>query len=206
MKKLAILGAGGHGKVVADAASLSRQFSDIVFVDHNKIGYLGQYQILEELALDTLIDEYVFVIAIGDNSIRRQKYLELKQRKANFANIIHPAAVVANDLSLGEASVVFAGAVVNPGATLASNIIINTSSIVEHDCCIADNVHIGPGTALAGAVKVGKNTLIGLGSRVLPGVTIGDNVIVGAGSVILHNVPSGAVVVGSPARKIKLHA
>ena len=200
---LAILGAGGHGKVVADAALLSGEWVEIFFFDDaypDKVKN-GQWDVTGT-STDLLSGHNQFagvVVAIGDNKLRLAKTLELQIKGVRVVSIIHPRAVVSPYVSLAPGCVIFAGAVINIDARIGQACIVNTGSVVEHDCQLHDGVHLGPNAALAGRTVVGECSWIGIGAATRQLVTIGSEVVVGAGTVIVKSVPDGVTVVGNPA-------
>lgn len=205
MRRLAILGASGHGKVVADAA-LRWGWEGVVFYDDGwpRIQALGPWSVVGT-TVDLLRDlENVdgVVVAIGDNRVRLGKQRELSAAGAPIVSVIHPAAVVSPFAAVGPGSVIFAGAVVNPFASVGAAGVINTSATVDHDCMLADGVHISPGAHLSGAVHVGEGSWIGVGAAVRQGISIGANVIVGAGAAVVNDIDDDLTVVGVPARSI----
>ncbi|WP_303285432.1 acetyltransferase [Marinobacter sp. SS8-8] len=203
MKRLAILGASGHGKVVADAAELSG-WDDVIFYDDAWLGIEtngawpvngGSRELIESLGSYDGI-----VVAIGDNTVRLEKLIELEAGNAPLVVIIHPSAQVSRYAKVSPGTVILANSVVNAGAELGKGCIINTGSVVEHDCTLAGGVHVSPNAALAGGVVVGRASWIGIGAAVKQLVSIGDGVIVGMGAVVTRNMPDGVVAFGSPAR------
>lgn len=204
MKSLAILGASGHGKVVAEAAELSG-WSNIVFFDdgfpqkqsNSKWAVIGTS---EDLLLK--LNEFDGVhIAIGDNYSRGLFFSKLDSQK--LVSIIHPSAVVSNMSHIGLGSIILAGAVVNADVSIGQGVIINTGATIDHDCVIGDFCHISPGANLAGNVIVGNNSWIGIGSAVIQKINIGTDVIIGAGSVVINSIPSSTTAVGVPCKVIK---
>ena len=163
MNRLVIVGAGGHGKVIADNA-LKNGYTDICFVDDNVTGECMEFPIIgvcDDLKKlnDGLTD---FAIGIGNNAIRKsiaEKY------DVNWVTLIHPSAQLAVNVSIGKGTIVMAGVVVNACVTIGEHCIINTSSVVEHDNVIENYVHISPNAALGGTVHIGESTHIGLGDR-----------------------------------------
>src|SRR5690554_644353 len=202
-KSLAMLGASGHGKVLADIAELTG-WEEIDFYDDAwpQVEVNGAWNVLG--VTDTLIDKVSdyegVIVAIGNNSIRYEKLKQLKEVGAKIATLIHPSAVISQYSSIDEGSVVVAGAVVNPYTTIGMGAIINTSSSVGHDCSLGDGVHICPGARLAGGANIEDLCWIGLGSSVRQLVTVGAASVVGAGAVVVSDVPKGSTVVGIPAK------
>ena len=203
MKCLAILGASGHGKVVADCAETAG-WNEIVFFDDAwpECNINGAWDVVGDTdsLLNNLSSYDGVVVAIGDNSIRRKKQIDLLAQDATLISIIHPSAVVSQYAQLGVGTVVMAGAVINADSKLGSSCIVNTGATIDHDCVLGDGVHISPGANLAGGVVVGENTWIGIGAAVRQLINIGKNVVVGAGSVVVKNVADSLNVAGVPAR------
>lgn len=133
---------------------------------------------------------------------RSELFEHFKSVGYQFANVIHPSAIIALDVVLSEGAQIMAGAVVQTGCRIGINAIINTCSVVDHDCHIGDHVHISPGATLSGGVRVGENAHIGTGATVIQGVQIGRNSLVAAGAVVIRAVPDGTKVAGVPAREI----
>ena len=198
--KLAIIGASGHGKVVADIAERNG-YDEIEFFDDNEsIKFCGKWPVIGKTP-EALNSEASLFIAIGKAKTRER----LMERFAGcrFPVLIHPNAVIADDVVIGDGSVVMAGAVINPGARIGVGCIINTCSSVDHDCTIGDFAHISVGAHLAGTVVVGKGSWIGIGASVTNNVEIGEDVIVGAGAVVIRDIKEAGTYVGVPARKVE---
>jgi sugar O-acyltransferase (sialic acid O-acetyltransferase NeuD family) len=204
--RIAILGAGGHGKVVADAAMAMDGVTVVGFLDDNPalagktimgLPVLGDVATLQELFIDAV------VAAVGDNQRRREVFISARTCNAVLANVVHPTAVVSRRANMGIGTAVLAGAIINADANLGENVIINTGAIVEHDCAIEAHVHIAPGCCLAGGVRVGEGSLLGIGCRILPGLNIGRWCTVGAGAVVVEDVADHATVAGVPARVLR---
>ena len=202
-KPLAILGASGHGKVVADAA-LEQGWPEVVFFDDAwpSRTEVGRWPIAGDSAalLASLASFDGVVVGIGDNTIRMAKVDLLVASGAPLVSVIHPCARVSRFAELGVGSVMFVGAAVNVDVCVGRAAIINTGATVDHDCLLGDAVHISPGTHLAGNVTVGDRTWIGIGAVVRQGITIGKDVMVAAGAVVVRDVPDGATVMGVPGR------
>lgn len=194
-KEVIIIGASGHGKVIAD---IIKKSGDEVFGfiddDLSKPGVIG-------CVADCLkyTDKY-FVIGIGNNSIRKriaETYTDLK-----FYTAIHPAAVIAEDVEIGESSVIMAKAVINASSKIGRHCIINTGAVIEHDNIIGDYVHISPSATLCGTVVVGTNSHIGAGAVVKNNLNIAHDVIVGCGACIVKDIKRPGIYVGVPAKEI----
>lgn len=206
MKRLAILGASGHGKVVADTAECCGwqviEFFDDAWPGLKKNGVWrvvgGTTDLIEQLA-----DFDGVVVAIGNNSVRRDKLVELRTGGARLATLIHPAASVSRYATIGEGTVVFAGAVVNADAFVGLGGILNTSCSIDHDCVLGETVHISPGARLAGGVHVGDLSWVGIGASVRQLICVGKRAMVGAGSVVVSDIPDDVIVAGVPAKRMR---
>ncbi|RPF00116.1 acetyltransferase [Vibrio crassostreae] len=205
MKSCAILGASGHGKVIAEIAELNG-YQNIVFFDDRwpSLKSVKHWSVSGDTStLLSNVKEYdLTVVAIGHNATRCAKQRELSSAGANFDVLAHPSSVISKYANIGIGSVVMANAVVSSFSYLGMSCIINTGSTVDHDCKLAEGVHISPGVNLAGGVEVGKNTWIGIGSQIKQLVVIGCDSVVGAGSTVINNVPNFKTVVGSPAHEL----
>lgn len=202
MKALALLGAGGHGKVVADAA-LAAGWQSVVFFDDAWPGVSlnGRWSVIGDTAalLNRLRDFDGVLVSIGNSATRILRHTTLHSAGAQLVTVVHPRACVSPFVRLGVGTVVMANAVVNVDSVVGEANIINTGATVDHDCVLAAGVHIGPGANLSGNVSVGAGSWIGVGSCVRQGIRIGAGVMVGAGAVVVSVVPDGLTVVGCPA-------
>jgi sugar O-acyltransferase (sialic acid O-acetyltransferase NeuD family) len=205
--RIIIVGAGGHGAVVADILLRMRAaglpIDPVACVDDGRKegGCLLSVPFVAGgmAALDRIHHDAV-IVAIGANSTRRRIVEALRRAGETLASAVHPSSILASDVVIGPGTVVCAGVVLNPGARIGSGAIVNTQSSVDHHCVIGDYVHVAPGSHLGGGVVVGDGTLLGIGSTVLPGKRIGSHVVVGAGSVVTADLPSGVLAYGLPAR------
>jgi sugar O-acyltransferase (sialic acid O-acetyltransferase NeuD family) len=185
--RIAVFGAGGHGKVVIDAIENCHNLQVACIVDDD-IGVRGPYFGYSiSGGRETLISRRdsidAVIVAIGDNRARIMVARWLSSQGFATQTIIHPAAVVAASAKIGTGTLVMPGAVINADAHIGANTIINTGAIIEHDCIVGDGVHIAPRAVLCGGVSVGDNALVGAGAVVLPNVTIGSGNLVKAGTV-----------------------
>jgi len=207
MSRCAILGASGHGKVVAELAMLNG-YTDIHFYDDSssKVESLECWAVYGDSTclLNRLLEYQLIVIAIGDNDIRLEKQHVLKNAGGIFKPLIHPAAVISESSTIGCGTVVMANAVVNPFSFIGEACIINTSSSVDHDCYLSNGVHVSPGVHIAGSVKVSEGAWIGIGSQIKQSISVGRKAIVGAGATVITDVADNSVVVGTPAKPITL--
>jgi len=204
-RKFAILGAGGHAKVVADTAE-SCGWENIEFFDDNwpSKQLVAHWPVVGDtsMLLARLQEFDGVIVAIGNNHIRHSKLSMLTNAGALPASLIHPAAIISRYATIGAGVVAFAGTVVNTGATIGFGTILNTGCSIDHDCILDECVHVSPGARLAGAVRVGRLSWIGIGASVRQSINIGCNVNVGAGAAVVNDIDDSMTVVGVPARDL----
>lgn len=210
MRRVLILGAGGHAHVVADILLRMRNsgggVQPIGFLDDRPqlagqsvlgLPVLGRLSSLPDIPHDAAI------IAIGDNRARCRIFAELAGQGETFDVARHPSATVASDARIGAGSVICAGAIVNPASVVGENVILNTACSVDHHNTIGDHAHIAPGAHLGGDVRIGEGALIGIGATILPQRAVGAWSVIAAGSVVTKNVADGVVAAGAPARIVR---
>ena len=203
--RIAIIGAGGHAKVIADAILASGSDQLLGFFDDNPVLWRntifgfpisGPITGWQNHSVDSLI------LAIGNNAARKKVFDQFKNIGAKFATVVHPRATLAKGVVLGEGVVIFANVVVNSDARIGPDCILNTACTVDHDCIIGAHAHLAPGVSVAGDVRVGEGVFAGIGTKIIPGISIGDWAVVGAGAVVTRDVEATAKVVGVPAKSI----
>ncbi len=201
MKSLAIVGASGHGKVVADLAELCGYqvvFFDDAYPQKQTVEHWPVVGTFNDLLSSEVTNKNV-IVGIGDNRIRDELTSRLINDGFKLPVLIHPSAVVSKYVKIGAGSVVFANAVINAFAQVGQNSIINTGALVEHDCILGKSVHLSPYVALAGGTKIGCLSWLGIGSVTKQLIEIGECTIIGANSTVIKNIPSNVVAIGSPA-------
>ena len=127
MKQLCILGAGGHGKVVADIARNQKKYQKIFFLDDAEISKCGEYPVVGKIQdYSKYAAESDFIVAIGNNQIRKSVTEKLLCANVKITSLIHPESVVASDVTIQNGCVVMAGVVINSGAEIGVGSILNT--------------------------------------------------------------------------------
>lgn len=197
-REVIIIGAGGHGKVIADIIEKSND-KVFGFLDDNcNDAEIMGYPVLGKTEDARRYNDKEFFIAIGNNAVRKNiacKYSELK-----FYTAIHPKAVIARDVKIGEGTCIMAGVVINPATVIGRHSIINSGSVVEHDNRLADFVHLSPGAVLCGTVAVGECTHIGAGAVIKNNVSVTENTVIGVGASVVGPIDKPGVYVGVPAK------
>lgn len=203
--RLIIIGAGGHGKVVADIALKMQEYEEISFLDDSgETKECIGLKVLGRIAdAKQYIEDTDFFVAIGNGKARKEVMEQLRCMGARIATLIHPASVIGSCVQVGEGSVVMAGAVLNPDCIIGNGCIINTCASVDHDCQLGDYVHVAVGAHLGGTVEVGDGTWIGAGVIAKHGVSICGDCMIGAGAVVVKDINEQGTYVGVPAKKIK---
>lgn len=202
--KLLIIGASGHGKVVADIAIKMNKWKSIAFLDDDE-------SIMTSMGLEVIgktVDAFVykeeaeFFVAIGNNATRERIQEKFIEEGLNVVSLIHPSAVIGTDVEIGIGTAIMAGVIINSSTKIGKGCIINTSSSLDHDDIIECYVHISPGVRTAGSVGIGKGTWLGIGSVVSNNVNICSGCKVGAGAVVVKDITEPGTYVGVPVRKI----
>ncbi len=204
-KKLLIIGAGGHGRVVADIAIKLNIYESVSFLDDDEsiILSMGLPVIGKSSDILKYVKDYDIFIAVGNNAVREKLLLNAENLGSVIPILIHPNAVVSANVILGSGTVVMAGTVINCGSTIGKGCIINTAASIDHDCNIDDFVHISPGVHIAGTVNIGKNTWVGIGANTINNINIVGECIIGAGSIVVKDILKSGIYVGNPVRRIK---
>jgi sugar O-acyltransferase (sialic acid O-acetyltransferase NeuD family) len=199
---LLIFGAGGHGRVVADAALAQRAWDRVQATDRDPARCIGH--LLPGVPATSLADgtgaATAVHVAIGAAQARER---EVQASTLPLASIVHPQASVSRFARVGDGCFVAAQAVLAPGAAIGLSVIVNHGAVVDHDVQVGDFTHVAPRVALGGHAQVGRRVLVGAGASILPGVRIADDVVIGAGAVVTRNIDSPGVYAGVPARRVR---
>lgn len=202
--KIAIIGSGGHARVVLEAIRHAGEVEVAGILDddvHRHGQALDGVSVIGGVSLlcGSSVDIDYVVLAVGSNKDRLRLASTVTGWGYRLWTVIHPAASVASGVEIGQGSALMAGAIVQPGARLGAFTIINTAATVDHECEVEAGAHLAPGVHLGGNVHVGRGALLGIGTLVHPGRSIGDWAVVGMGSVVVSDIPSYVVAFGVPA-------
>jgi len=209
MKKIVLVGGGGHCEVIIDIIRNSNEYEIAGITDVNNkekkvLGFsiIGNDSMLKKLYNNGI--EYGFICMGGIEKIklRYDLYCNLKNIGFKLPVLMHNSSVVSSYAKVGEGTCIMAEAVINPGTNIGVNTVINTGAIIEHDCNIGGNVQISSGAVLAGGITIKDNVFIGIGTNIIPGITVGENSVIGAGSVVIRNIPDNVIAYGNPAKVV----
>ena len=202
MATLLIFGAGGHGRVVADAALGAGAWSRVIATDRDPQRCRGE--LLPGVALlpvDAAMTQADAVhVAIGDAASRRKEATLLAAKP--LVTVIHSRASVSAHAVIGAGCFVAAQAVVAPGAHLGRAVIVNHGAVIDHDVQVGDFCHVAPLAALGGGAEVGANVLVGSGASVLPRVRVAADITIGAGAAVCGHLARPGRYAGVPARRL----
>lgn len=211
VRKLLLLGGGGHCKSIIDSLSGCNTYAGIGIVEKSGIDHapilgipvVGTDEDLEKLKREGYTDAFVSLGSIGNTSNRRKLFGLISSLGFDIPNIIDSSAIVSSNSTLGRGLFIGKHAVVNAGSILGDGVIVNSSATIEHDCTIGSFAHISPGAVLCGNVTIGEDAHIGAGSIIRQQVQIGSRAMIGMGSIVLHNVPENTLAYGSPCQVVR---
>lgn len=201
MKRLAIIGASGHGKVIADIAVKNR-YKEIVFLDDNtNVQECAGFWVVGTLEDIDKYPDYDVIVAIGNACIRKK--IQKQVGEDRLITLIHPQSVISRRVTIGQGTVIMADAIINSDTKIGEGCIINTGASVDHDCSIGNFVHVSVGAHVVGTVIIGDGTWIGAGATVSNNVVICSECMIGSGAVVVSNIKKKGTYMGVPA--IELH-
>lgn len=201
---LIIIGASGHGKVVADIAIKVNKWQGIAFLDDDESIKTSMGIEVIGTTADTFQyrDKADFFVAIGNNATREKIQEMLLDEGLSVISLIHPSALIGTGVEIDIGTAIMAGVIINCYSSIGKGCIINTGAVIDHDNVIEDYVHISPGVTMAGSVNIGKGTWIGIGSTVSNNVNITSGCILGAGAVVVRDITEPGTYVGVPVRRV----
>jgi len=204
MKDLIIIGAGGHGRVIADIAQKLGIYQNISFLDDSDAKEtMGLPIVGKTEEVGKYIDTADIFVAIGNSKVRGEFIERLLAMGANLPTLIHPSAIIGACVEIGAGTAIMAGAVINPCSRLGKGVILNTCSSIDHDCIIGNYCHLAVGVHVAGTVSLGDKVWLGAGVTIKNNVSICANCMIGAGAVVVKDITEAGTYIGLPAKKIE---
>ena len=190
-KPIIIIGKSSHSKVIKEAALVSGRL----------IYKILDFKKINSRFLKTNKENFDFIVAIGDNKLRKIIFNKLKKKSCNFTKIIHPSAIISQSAKIKKGSFIAAGVIITNNVLISENCIINTGSRIDHNTSIGAHSHVAPGVKIAGRVTIGNLCFIGVGSIVRDGIKISNRVLLGAGAVAVSDLNENSTYLGIPAKK-----
>lgn len=208
MEKIALIGGGGHARVLIDLIRTSGEYEIVGILDRQlKFGIqvmgitvLGNDDGLLELYGNGIKNACIAVGSVRDNTKRKDLYEKVKQKGFNMPSLIHPNSIVSKNIKLSEGVQIMVGAIIQTGCMIGKNTIINTGAVVEHDCTVGNHVQVCPGAVISGGCSISDGAFIGVGATLIEGINVGRTSIVAAGAVVINDVPENTTVRGVPAK------
>ncbi|MDC0164522.1 NeuD/PglB/VioB family sugar acetyltransferase [Candidatus Pelagibacter bacterium] len=212
LKKLLIIGSGGHFKVAINEILKQKKYKIQEIIDiknfgkklniNNKLKKIINYKKFNWSKVNQ--DTFLF-IAIGDNYLRKKIVSEIKKEniKIKWGTVISRDAIIGKNVKIKPGSLVVSGSIINPGTIIGSHCVINTRSSIDHDNIFGDFSSSAPSVVTGGNVTVGELSFLGIRSTIINNIKIGSKTIIGANSLVNKNCLSNYTYYGSPAKKIK---
>lgn len=201
-KQVIIIGASGHGKVIADIVIKSGD-ELVGFLDDNLNAKIWNYPTLGRVYDYTkFINNHEFIVAIGNNATRSQVMDWMNISQCKWYNAIHPTANIGYGVELGNGIVLMANSVVNADSKIADGVIINTNASVDHDCQIGKCAHISVNSAIAGGCNIGSEVFVGAGATIKNNINISEKITIGAGATVVNDLYVAGTYIGTPAKKM----
>ena len=202
MKRIAVLGAGGHTRSLLNLLDAGKYRIEGIYdrnFQENCREAIGPYPL--QGGPDDISGAEI-VISSGNPMVREEFYRRYSERILGD-NLFHPLAVVEKNVSLGRCNQLFAGSYVNSFTRVGDNNVINSGALVEHECVIGSHNHLAVGACIAGRVTIGDLCLIGAGAVLVDTIAVCSKAIIGAGAVVVDDIREPGTYVGCPARRIK---
>jgi UDP-N-acetylbacillosamine N-acetyltransferase len=204
---LLIVGGGGHGRVVAEAAFLTGRFSQLLVIDpHAAADWTFSLCpcVASEAGVGAQPADWQFIAAVGEPVLRQRLFDEFERKGFAPANVLHPAAIVSPSAQIGRGVAVCAGAVVATLAKVGDGVIVNHTAVVEHDSEVAAFAHLAPGAVLAGGASLGEKSFLGSNASIRHGKRVGSGIIIGNGAAVAADMSEPGIYGGTPARLLKM--
>jgi UDP-N-acetylbacillosamine N-acetyltransferase len=202
LRRLLILGFGGHARSVADVA-LDLGVAELAFVDANaRQGEEFAGFPVHRAIPAPLQTGWIMLPAAGDNDRRREQIEAATLRGLGLASIISKRAYLGTKAVVMPGGFVAHHAHIGPLATIGRGAIINTAAVVDHESRVGDFTHVSVNATVAGRCRIGSFVFLGAAATVIDGINIADRVVVGAGSTVINDITEPGTYVGSPARRI----
>ncbi len=199
MKKIILIGAGGHCNSCIDVIELEKKYKVVGLVDKKVNTYNQKYKILGndknlKIYLSKTNFAHITMGQIKNLNRRGELFNNLKKIGYKLPSIVSPLAYVSPQAKIGEGTIVMHGAIVNRGAIVGNNSIINTKALVEHDATVGNNCHLATRSTLNGGALIGNNSFIGSHTVLQQNIKVGNNCFVNANLFINKNLKNNSKI------------
>ncbi|PIF76985.1 sugar O-acyltransferase (sialic acid O-acetyltransferase NeuD family) [Variovorax sp. 54] len=188
MKRLLIIGTGGHGRSIAEAVLLRDDYLLAGFLDDaaESEQRLWEWPVWGKTSLLSACRDRVdaVFVAIGNNALREALHERVQEQGLALATVLHPTATISPRAAVGQGCAVMAGAVVGTGAQLGEGVIVNCGAVVDHDCTVEPFGHLGVNAGMAGSSVLGRCAWMPAGSTLAYGVKVSAGRVLRAGEVV----------------------
>ena len=209
MKDVIIIGASGFGREVLHTIhainKINPTWNVLGFLDdnvHALDGFSIGYKVLGKIGEWKPKENEYYVLAIADPRTKKIIALDMKEKGAMFASIIHPSVEIGDRVSMGEGVVMFGNVGISVDVTIGNFVFFNALDGIGHDVIIGDYCTFGPKVCISGATKIGECVNVGALASTYPGVEIGDYATIGMNSAAIRRVKPNTTVIGVPAKAI----
>lgn len=207
-----VIGAGGFAKELLEVLDQLSQIDNLRFFDNitKKLPKkkFNEYELLksfDEAAIYINTIDNRFFLGLGNPKIRQFMYLKFTSLNGELTSAISPNAFIGRyNQNIGKGATILANATITSGVTIGMGLLMYPNAVITHDCILGNFVELSPGATILGNCKIGNLTHIGANATILPNLKIGNNVVVGAGSVVTKDIPDDTLVVGVPAKIVKV--
>lgn len=165
---LLILGAGGHGRSVAESAELSGEWADIIFADDSwpSKEKVSKFKIVSNISKIKFLDKsgVLAITAVGNNQLRNQWNKQLMELGIPLATIIHPNTIISPTAVIGHGVAIMAGCVVGTHSQIGNGVILNMGTLLDHDVFVDEYAHLSVGVKVAGGKEISQYSFLEVGT------------------------------------------
>ena len=208
MKKLIVYGAGEFGLLIANVLSYHDDLEIAAYGDDNPqkttdhidgAPVFGQKDLLNFAEQNNI---KLAITAIGNNTIRAEKFNLLKNTGFQMISIVHPQALIDTKVSYGDNVIIEMGTAIHTNSKIGNNVFLGGEALIGHHNIIGDHVLVGGNVSFGGSVVVEDYVSLGVGASIKPGIRLGKGSVIGVGAAVIKDVEPGTTVVGVPAKPI----
>jgi sugar O-acyltransferase (sialic acid O-acetyltransferase NeuD family) len=208
---LGIYGSGGLGREIYDIAVRRNneypRWETIIFIDD--LAEEGDYYGTRRIKFNSsimLTAPLECIVAVGEPSLREKLHDKLVDAGIRLTSLIDTKATISPSVKINPGIIICEYATIHSNVILGNNILVQPYVVLGHDSSVGNHSVLSPFTSPGGGIVIGDRVFIGMHATLKESLNIGDDAIVGMGSVVFRNVPSGAVVLGNPARETRGNA